>query len=472
MVEISLGDWHACARNSIGEVACWGGSESGIEGINKTPTFVPGLTGLSELSVGWSLSCGLRDGGVTCWGANWIGQLGDTTREPRFGPVDIRGLGTVTDLSVGSHYACAVQEEGTVVCWGDNGDGQLGYSTTSAQLTPTLVPRIDDAIDVSAADRHTCVLRTNGTVTCFGDSSSGQVGVGVWAHSIPPATVALHDVVELDSSLEHTCARLRSGAVACWGSNDEGELGDGTLAQRQKPVMVKGLDDAVELALGFHHSCARRAGGEVWCWGSDGFGELGDGPSPLRRVRTEIPGLADRRCGDGALFVGEGCDDQNTSSGDGCSELCQVEADWKCTGEPSRCRAPVQGEDCLDPIPLNAPGSFAGSLEGMVNDYNPKSGDCTKTWATGGDAVFAVTIPAGAAVEVTATSDADLVLYASTDCAELLANCFAASDVNLGRNPETITLDNLEGTSALEVFVVVDSYLEEPEPFTLEFTLR
>jgi len=74
-------------------------------------------------------------------------------------------------------------------------------------------------------------------------------------------------------------------------------------------------------------------------------------------------------------------------------------------------------------------------------------------------------------VAVTATSDADLVLYASTDCAELLANCFAASDdAALGGNPESITLDNLEGTSALAVFVVVDSYVEEP--YTLEVTLR
>jgi len=64
------------------------------------------------------------------------------------------------------------------------------------------------------------------------------------------------------------------------------------------------------------------------------------------------------------------------------------------------------------------------------------------------------------------------VLYASTDCAELLANCFAASDAALGGKPESITLDNLEGKRALEVFVVVDSYGEEPEPFTLELTLQ
>ena len=189
-------------------------------------------------------------------------------------------------------------------------------------------------------------------------------------------------------------------------------------------------------------------------------------------VRTEIPGLADRRCGDGAVFTGEGCDDKNTSSGDGCSEFCQVETGWKCTGEPSWCRPPVRGEDCLDPIPLKAPAHFAGSLQGLVNDYDPDRHDCTKTWATGGDAVFAVTVPAGAAVDVTATSDADLVLYTSTECAELLANCFVASDVNLGGNPESITLDNLEGAEVLEVFVVVDSYVEEREPFTLELTFR
>lgn len=38
-------------------------------------------------------------------------------------------------------------------------------------------------------------------------------------------------------------------------------------------------------------------------------------------------------CGDGVLDTGlsEQCDDGNPGSGDGCSNLCQVESGWECT---------------------------------------------------------------------------------------------------------------------------------------------
>ncbi len=35
-------------------------------------------------------------------------------------------------------------------------------------------------------------------------------------------------------------------------------------------------------------------------------------------------------CGDGQLAEGEFCDDGNTTSGDGCTEFCQIETDWEC----------------------------------------------------------------------------------------------------------------------------------------------
>ena len=42
-------------------------------------------------------------------------------------------------------------------------------------------------------------------------------------------------------------------------------------------------------------------------------------------------------CGDG-LMRGEGCDDGNTQSGDGCDASCVVEGGYGCTGAPSKCR--------------------------------------------------------------------------------------------------------------------------------------
>jgi cysteine-rich repeat protein len=54
-------------------------------------------------------------------------------------------------------------------------------------------------------------------------------------------------------------------------------------------------------------------------------------------------------CGDGAIDTGEGCDDDNLNPGDGCSADCQVEDGWTCSGEPSDCSLlPVCGDGTID----------------------------------------------------------------------------------------------------------------------------
>lgn len=42
-------------------------------------------------------------------------------------------------------------------------------------------------------------------------------------------------------------------------------------------------------------------------------------------------------CGNGAKEGGEGCDDGNSASGDGCGALCAVELGYTCAGSPSTC---------------------------------------------------------------------------------------------------------------------------------------
>lgn len=46
---------------------------------------------------------------------------------------------------------------------------------------------------------------------------------------------------------------------------------------------------------------------------------------------------ASAECGDGVLDGIETCDDANLASGDGCAEICQYEAGFRCTGAPSLC---------------------------------------------------------------------------------------------------------------------------------------
>ncbi len=49
------------------------------------------------------------------------------------------------------------------------------------------------------------------------------------------------------------------------------------------------------------------------------------------------PSVCSGVCGDGSVVSGEGCDDGNTAPGDGCSDTCQVETGFVCSGIPSTC---------------------------------------------------------------------------------------------------------------------------------------
>jgi len=61
-----------------------------------------------------------------------------------------------------------------------------------------------------------------------------------------------------------------------------------------------------------------------------GTGMTGTGGGPPIKIT-----VAD--CGDGQLNDGEYCDDGNKISGDGCTEICQIEADWECLVPGSPC---------------------------------------------------------------------------------------------------------------------------------------
>lgn len=75
---------------------------------------------------------------------------------------------------------------------------------------------------------------------------------------------------------------------------------------------------------------------------------------------------ADGACGDGALGGGEACDDGGVAAGDGCSPGCEVEGEWACEGEPSRCTVlqprVAHGSDLGLSIPDDA---YDGTVQSM-----------------------------------------------------------------------------------------------------------
>lgn len=98
------------------------------------------LRGVARVALGKYHRCAqLASGRVRCWGANFHGQLGDSTALRRLTRLAVPGLGGIAELSLGYAHSCARLIDGGVRCWGFNRDGELGDGTTENRLTPAEV---------------------------------------------------------------------------------------------------------------------------------------------------------------------------------------------------------------------------------------------------------------------------------------------------------------------------------------------
>ncbi len=303
---VSVGGAQSCALTTRGAVKCWGHSVT-------APADVSGLTsGVTAVSVGGevpsaALACVVTtSGGVKCWGSNHAGELGNGTTTGSDTPVDVSGLtGGVAAVSAGDGYACALTTSGGVKCWGANSVGQLGNGmSTGPQIcsglgcstTPVDVAGLTSGVAaISAGSGHTCALTTSGGVKCWGANGVGQLGngtntgpqicVGLGCSTTPVDVSGLTaGVTAVSTGAGHTCALTTAGGVKCWGSNGSGELGDGGFTAPKQPnatpVDVSGLTTGVAVvSAGGGHTCALTTAGGVKCWGDNTYGELGNGIS-------------------------------------------------------------------------------------------------------------------------------------------------------------------------------------------------
>jgi alpha-tubulin suppressor-like RCC1 family protein len=97
---VTTGEFHTCAETTLNRAYCWGLNRGGAAGAvgdgtttqRLTPVAVVGGLHFSQVSAGYSQTCGRTDAGVGyCWGSNWSGQLGDGTTTTRLRPVRVAG---------------------------------------------------------------------------------------------------------------------------------------------------------------------------------------------------------------------------------------------------------------------------------------------------------------------------------------------------------------------------------------------
>ena len=205
----------------------------------------------ASVSAGSNLSCAIDSGRAYCWGSNPDG-LGDGSSPPySYVPVAVDTSGvlagkTLTKISAGYGYACALDSAGAAYCWGGNYYGELGNGTTTSSNVPVAVDTSGvlagkTLVQIAAGQQDTCALDTAGEVYCWGLNIYGELGDGSTANSSVPVAVDTSGALagKTVTQITATTARWISAGVAyCWGLNDFGQLGDGSTANSSVPVAV------------------------------------------------------------------------------------------------------------------------------------------------------------------------------------------------------------------------------------------
>lgn len=305
---LSAGAFNTYAVDAEGTVWVWGANLYGqiCDGTTNhryTPTQIPGLTAIAEVSAGGSHGLARRqNGSLASWGLNGqdstgrgSGQLGDGTRTNRSAPVDVLGANASTQVVAGQHHSLARQSDGSVLTWGENSLGQLGDGTTTTREKPVAVPGATAVTALAGGCSHSLALRSDGTVLAWGFNSTGQLGDGSSTNRLTPVVVAgLNNVTAIAAGCGHSVALKSDGTVWAWGFNFEGQLGTTTAAIAQRtPVLVGGLTGITAIASGNHHTLALGSDGRVWSWGKNDKGQLGDGSLANRFNVVAIGTLSD-----------------------------------------------------------------------------------------------------------------------------------------------------------------------------------
>ncbi len=298
VLSVHGGGSHACALLGDQTMSCWGANYYGQVGTGNIltpvlqPAVVAGLSSLSQPDPGGAFTCALlSDQSVRCWGRNHRGQLGNGNMTDQLQPVAVGLVPGVIRISTGTAHACAILEPGgSLRCWGDNNYGQLGDDSTVDRSSPVLVSGLSGVFDVAAGGNHTCAIDTGGVTWCWGQAGNGQIGDGMTFGSrlLPVQPDWNQTAIAITAGYQHTCAITVNGSVYCWGENSSGQCGSGSTSDRSRPNLVNGISGAVDITAGDAHTCVLLTTGIIRCWGLNNYGQLGDGTTTSRLLPVEV----------------------------------------------------------------------------------------------------------------------------------------------------------------------------------------
>lgn len=156
---------------------------------------------------------------------------------------------TVTQISTGRYYACAIDSTGKSYCWGRNLYGELGNNSTTQSNVPVAVNTSGvlsgkTITHLATGHYHTCALDSAGTTYCWGLNANGQVGNGTTTNSSVPVAVntagvlAGKTITTVSAGYYSSLALASDGTTYTWGQNTNGQLGNNSTTNSSVPVAV------------------------------------------------------------------------------------------------------------------------------------------------------------------------------------------------------------------------------------------
>jgi alpha-tubulin suppressor-like RCC1 family protein len=233
-----------------------------------------------QVALGSHFTCALLDNGaVKCWGSNTNGQVaqGVTT-------LKIKNIGdalpaialgeTAVQITSGSNHACALMITGEVKCWGLFGDVKIG--TAQNTLTTTLnlgANKTARQLAASISSNRTCVALNDQTVKCW----TGAEHINKSGDEITAISLGTNVVIK---KLADGCALLTTGGVKCWGTKYDNLVGESVSTHPTGddiPYVNFGSSfmSVADLSVSNVHTCVVTTTGQAKCWGSNNTGVLG-----------------------------------------------------------------------------------------------------------------------------------------------------------------------------------------------------
>jgi len=307
-----------CALSTAGAAYCWGYNATGQVGnpaMGVTFSVPVAVTAAPTLiATGASHACLLRNGKAWCWGDNTYGELGINSLSPAQSttPVAVYTGGalsgvTLTQITAGSNFTCALSSAGAAYCWGQNSTGDLGNNTTTNSDFPVTVTvgspsaisstTVVTQLAVNDNGAFVCALSAAGAVYCWGHNSDGELGNNTTTNSSVAVAVTTSGVLSgvtvtgISAGGNHACAQGSAGVAYCWGDGSAGSLGNNTTTNSSVPVAVTTTGTSLagviltQVASGL---CALGTAGLASCWGPNTVGQLGNGTYTEANVATAV----------------------------------------------------------------------------------------------------------------------------------------------------------------------------------------